>query len=274
MTKQKSPDLKTTAVKYYLTNKNATYETTCKIFDCSLRSLKRWIQKYIDTKNLERKKRIEGSYKVLTEHVKFIREELKNNPDMIIKDLHLKLLDKFPKSPLNRQYIHKIIRDNNITRKRAVFSHFPVLFRGKPRDKKKEMAEFFEVINKYELDDIISIDETSIKPGMFLKYCRGKLGQRCEIKTDTNEIYKKYSLIVAISNKQCLGYKIYDEGSVNAERFEEFLQSITKDRQNKLFVLDNAQIHKRPNVKDIIKNSKNNIVYTLIFFYRIELLIL
>ncbi len=189
---------------------------------------------------------------------------------MIIKDLHIKLLDKFPKYPINRQYIHKIIRDNNITRKRAVFLHFPVLFRGKPRDKKKEMKEFFDVIEKYELDEIICIDETSIKPGIFLSYCRGKLVQRCEIKTDTNEIYKKYSLIVAINNKECLGYKIYDEGAVNAERFEEFLQSIVRDKQNKLIVLDNAQIHKRPNVKEIIKNSKNNLVYTLPYSPRLN----
>ena len=39
---------------------------------------------------------------------------------MIIKDLHIKLNDKFPDNILNRQYIHEIIRDNNITRKVAV----------------------------------------------------------------------------------------------------------------------------------------------------------
>jgi hypothetical protein len=45
----------------------------------------------------------------------------------------------------------------------AVHSHFPVLFRGQPRDKVAETKRFFDVINEYELKDIISIDETSIR---------------------------------------------------------------------------------------------------------------
>ena len=112
---------------------------------------------------MKRKDRVGGAYKVTTEQVRFIKRQLKKTPDMIIKDLHIKLNDKFPDNILNRQYIHEIIRDNNITRKRAVHSHFPVLFRGQPRDKVAETKRFFDVINEYELKDIISIDETSIK---------------------------------------------------------------------------------------------------------------
>lgn len=235
-----------------------------------MRILKRWVQIYDETENLKRKEREGGAYKVTTEQVRFIKRELKKTPDMFIKDLHIKLSDKFPNNTLNRQYIHEIIRDNNITRKRAVHSHFPVLFRGQPRDKVAEMKRFFDVINQFELKDIISIDETSMKPGMLLGYCRGDLGRRCIIKTDSNEIYKKYSLIVAICNKTCISHKVYDEGAVNADRFEEFLQRVCERYTNKLFVLDNAQIHKRPNVKKIIRDSGNEVVYTLPYSPRLN----
>lgn len=268
--KQHTEDYKLAAVRYYINNEDATYQSTCNIFDCSLRSLKRWVQIYDETENLKRKEREGGAYKVTTEQVRFVKRELKKTPDMFIKDLHIKLTDKFPNNTLNRQYIHEIIRDNNITRKRAVHSHFPVLFRGQPRDKAAEMKRFFDVINEFELKDIISIDETSIKPGMLLGYCRGDLGKRCIIKTDSNEIYKKYSLIVAISNKKCISHKVYDEGAVNADRFEEFLQRVCDRYTNKLFVLDNAQIHKRPNVKKIIRDSGNEVVYTLPYSPRLN----
>lgn len=155
--KQHTEDYKLAAVRYYINNEDATYQSTCNIFDCSLRSLKRWVQIYDETENLKRKEREGGAYKVTTEQVRFIERELKKTPDMFIKDLHIKLSDKFPNNTLNRQYIHEIIRDNNITRKRAVHSHFPVLFRGQLRDKAAEMKRFFDVINEFELKDIISI---------------------------------------------------------------------------------------------------------------------
>jgi transposase len=189
---------------------------------------------------------------------------------MTVRQLYVKLLDKFPENILNRQYIHEIIRDNNITRKRATFIHFPKTFRGEPRDHMKELDTFFNAIKNYNLNDIISIDETAIRPGMSFNYCRSSLGRMCTIKTDSNEIFRKYSLIVAISNNKCLGYHIYDQGAVNADRFEEFIGSVANRYSNKLFILDNAQIHKRPRVKEILRNTGNNVVYTLPYSPRLN----
>ena len=57
MSKQFSSDLKMKAVKYY--HKVDNYSKVCKIFECSERSLKRWVEKYEINKTLERKKREE-----------------------------------------------------------------------------------------------------------------------------------------------------------------------------------------------------------------------
>jgi len=49
-----SEDYKITAVRYYLNNETS-YAETCRIFNCSERSLKRWIDRYNTDKILIRK---------------------------------------------------------------------------------------------------------------------------------------------------------------------------------------------------------------------------
>ena len=93
MSKQFSSDLKMKAVKYY--HKVDNYSKVCKIFECSERSLKRWVEKYEINKTLERKKREEGSYKIKKEHIQFIKETLKNNNDIHIKVFYELLKNKF-----------------------------------------------------------------------------------------------------------------------------------------------------------------------------------
>jgi transposase len=75
ITKQASSDLKIKAIKYYYKVNN--YSLVCKIFECSERSLKRWIERYKQNKSVERKSRKLGSYKIKKEHIKFIKDTLK-----------------------------------------------------------------------------------------------------------------------------------------------------------------------------------------------------
>ena len=53
----KSEDYKLAAVRYYLTNKEITRKIICNIFNCSIRSLDRWIALYKDKENLKNKLR-------------------------------------------------------------------------------------------------------------------------------------------------------------------------------------------------------------------------
>ena len=48
----KHEDLKLTTVRYYLDN-DTTYAETCRIFNCSERSLKRWINRFQDEDELK-----------------------------------------------------------------------------------------------------------------------------------------------------------------------------------------------------------------------------
>ena len=117
---------------------------------------------------------------------------------------------------------------------------------------------------------IISIDETSVSTSLTHNYCRAFLGDRCIKKTTNNEVFKKYSLVVAINNKKCISSELYQNGAVNAERFNEFLKKICSKVKGKLFVLDNGQIHKKESTKQIIKESGNYLVYTCPYHPRLN----
>ena len=268
MVKQSSTDLKLKAVKYY--KKVNNYTKVCNIFECSERSLKRWVERYNQNENVERKNRKQGSYKVKKEHIKFIKDTLKKNNIIHMKQLHQLIINKYPTLKISRQYLSDIIRDNNITRKRATFTHFPKTYKGQIRNEKQELKDFFEVIKQYKLDDIISIDETSISTSLSFNYCRNSLGKRCIIKSNNNFKFKKFSLLVAIDNKKCISYKLYDNGSVNGNRFNEFLKDLCSNIKNKLIILDNGKIHKTEETKNIIKNSGNYLLYTCPYHPRLN----
>jgi len=268
MVKQSSTDLKLKAVKYYKQVNN--YTKVCNIFECSERSLKRWVERYNQNENVDRKNRKQGSYKVKKEHIKFIKDTLKKNNIIHMKQLHQLIINKYPTLKISRQYLSDIIRDNNITRKRATFAHFPKTYRGQIRNENQELKDFFKVIKKYKLDDIISIDESSVSTSLSINYCRNSLGKRCIIKSDNNFVFQKFSLLVAIDNKKCISYKLYDKGSVNGERFNEFLKDICKNVKNKLIILDNGKIHKTEETKNIIKNSGNFLLYTCPYHPRLN----
>jgi len=266
--KQSSTDLKLKAVKYY--KKVNNYTKVCNIFECSERSLKRWVERYNQNENVERKNRKQGSYKVKKEHIKFIKDTLTKNNIIHMKQLQQLISNKYSTLKISRQYLSDIIRNNNITRKRATFSHFPKTYRGQIRNEKQELKDFFEVIKKYKLDDIISIDESSVSTSLSFNYCRNFLGKRCIIKTDNNFVFQKFSLLVAIDNTKCISYKLYDKGSVNGERFNEFLKDVCKNVKNKLIILDNGKIHKTEETKNIIKNSGNFLLYTCPYHPRLN----
>ena len=81
MAKYRSEDYKISAVKYYLRSKT-TYANTCRIFKCSERSLKRWIERYKNKNNIKRLNRNVISYKITKNQVKYAIKKLKKNEQL------------------------------------------------------------------------------------------------------------------------------------------------------------------------------------------------
>jgi hypothetical protein len=57
-----------------------------------------------------------------------------------------------------------------------------------------------------------------------LEYSRCQLGQKCIVKTDDNYVFRKFTLLVAISNSVCAGSKLYQQGGMTKEKFVDFLK--------------------------------------------------
>merc|ERR1712060_107598 len=89
-----------------------------------------------------------------------------------------------------------------------------------------------------------------------------KIGTRYIIKTNNQEIFKKYTGIFAMESSKIVGYQIFKKGGINSDRSLEFLQKNFKDIRSKIIILDNASSHKSAKVKDFI-TKHNFLLYTI-----------
>lgn len=98
---------------------------------------------------------------------------------------------------------------------------------------------------------------------MTRKQCYEYIGKRCVVKTESQEAFKKYTGIFAISTKGVEGYTIYSKGGIDSERLMNFLENnITNIYKNKVIILDNASSHKNYEVKNLI-NKDNHLLYSV-----------
>ncbi len=93
-------------------------------------------------------------------------------------------------------------------------------------------------------------------------YCRAKIGARCTRITKSQEVFKKYTGIFAISTNGCLGWEVYPEGGITSSRMVEFYEKHLSQFKNKLIIMDNASSHRNPVVKSVI-NKKNTLLLSV-----------
>ena len=98
------------------------------------------------------------------------------------------------------------------------------------------------------------MDETSIQLGLVPDYSRCELGKRCVSKSNNNNVFKKYTLLSAISSTGIVGYKLYEQGGMTTQRFIEFLDE---------FIVDNAGAHRNEDVRRTINESRNELLYAI-----------
>ena len=223
MPHQKSSDYKESAVQYYLVE-DKSQEEVCRIFQCSRRSLMRWVKQYKNKGNVERQNRTPIAYKIKREHIRFIKDEIYKNKTITMEDLLFLLKKKYPSLSLSRYHLNRVVNDNNITLKLTRIRHEPTHRWGKEININEKLREFYDEIKKYNIEDIICIDETSIKSLQKRNHCYSQRGKRCVIKTQSQDVFKKYTGIFAISVNGVEGWDLYEKGGINTERLVEFLQ--------------------------------------------------
>ncbi len=259
----KSEDYKISAVKYYLNNKD-NIRKTCKIFDCKKSTLQRWIQRYNTSKNLTRRNRKPVSYKITKPQVKTALELLKQNEQLTMNELEFDMKKKYPTFNITPQHLGQVIRDNNKTRKRTRHEHFPKERYKKPIEKQTELNKFYNRVKQFHMNKIICLDETSVGSALKPTYSRCELGKRCVIKTSNQFVFRKFTLLVAISNSKCVGKELYEKGGMTKERLLEFLEKyVFSNYKDHLIILDNAGSHNNELIKNAITKSGNHYLFTV-----------
>lgn len=126
----------------------------------------------------------------------------------------------------------------------------------KKRKINKLIKKFKRNINSTSGDNIISIDETSIDTHITNNYAWSQKGTR--IYKINNNTRLRYTLILAVSNKEIIHYKLI-RNSANKDIFLQFIKELNQkiNIKNKSLLLDNAVIHHAKIVKQYIQNNKN-----------------
>jgi len=260
--KHKSEDYKISAVEYYLVE-DKSQEEVCKIFKCSPRSLMRWVEKYDNDGEIKRYNKKPVAYKITKDQVKYALKEINKNKTITMDDLLSKIKSNYPSFDLSSRQLSRVVKDNNITLKITKIRHEPIKRFGKDIDINSKIKEFYDEVKKYKLDDIICIDETSIKSLQKRNHCYNEIGKRCVIKTQSQEVFKKYTGIFAISTNGVLGWELYEKSGINTDRLYDFLETyITNKYKNKLIILDNASSHRSDKIKELV-NKNNKILYSV-----------
>jgi transposase len=258
----KSEDYKLTAVKHYLVE-DKTQEEVCQIFQCSRRSLMRWINQYKKDGNVERQNRTPIAYKVKRDHIRFIKEEIHKNKTVTMEDLLFLLKRKYPSMTLSRTHLGQVVNDNNITLKLTRIHHEPITRWRKDININEELKRFYDEIQKHKIEDIICIDESSIKSLQKRNHCYSQRGKRCVIKTQSQDVFKKYTGVFAISVNGVEGWDLYEKGGMTTDRMVEFLEKfVTGKYKNKVVILDNASVHKNDTIRALV-NKHNKILYSV-----------
>jgi hypothetical protein len=199
------------------------------------------------------------SYKVKQVHVKYILEKIKVNKTITMDDLLIEVKEKFKDLDITSRHLSRIIKYNNISLKLTHIRHEP----NKRFCKDKNIKDFYKEVKKYNIDDIICIDETSINALQNRYHCYNNIGKRCVIKTESQEVFKKYTGIFAISSKGIEGWELYEKGGINVDRLCNFLEeNITSKYKNKLIIIDNASSHRHERIKKLV-NKNNNLLYSV-----------
>jgi len=171
---------------------------------------------------------------------------------------------KYPTFDITPQHLGQVIRDNNRTRKRTRHEHFPKERYKKPIEKQTELNKFYNRVKQFPMNKIICLDETSVGSALKPTYSRCELGRRCVIKTSNQFVFRKFTLLVAISNSKCVGKELYEKGGMTKERLLEFLEKYVFSKyKDHLIILDNAGSHNNELIKNAIIKSGNHYLFAV-----------
>lgn len=244
-------------VKYYKNHRNKHIQNILTTYNISNGSLYNWIHLANDGM-LHNKKSIKRKEKLTANMKCFIQEYVLSKPSFNYKILLQKIYEKY-QTKISKTLLYDTLKKLNLTRKKIRMRYIIKNEIKHNRDKKT----FFKQIQKTDMKNIVSIDESSFDNQLAATYGWAERGIRINKKKHIKKIMR-YSLICAISYKKIIYSKLII-GSVNAISYKIFIEELLIKLNNKKFCLlmDNAPIHHAKIVKDLIATYENKVIYNV-----------
>jgi transposase len=228
-----------------------------KISNIHINSIYNWIK---NTNVVEIKRKDYKNKKITNTIEQYIIYKIKTNPIISAKTLKNNIKTEFNIS-LSISSIYYVIKNNNITYKKLNIKTNP----HNNITQKEQLKYMDSIIKSVGNDNIISIDETSIELSSKPSKGWSKKGEKCNIDINKAKINnKRYTVVMAISNKEILDFSIVEKG-MKGSGFLNFIKKLKrKDVKNdKTYLMDNAVIHKTKLFYNYAKEEKINVLYNV-----------
>lgn len=257
-----SEDLKIRAIK--LCEQFKSYRYVGKLISVGKSTLQRWVaennkknncnDKIENSNNLDNESNINLVNTIEDTIERTIENYLNKNKFITIKKIQLKLKKKFKKK-FTLSFIYDIIKN---TLKYSYKKISKKLFNKSKKKLNTQQNKFIKDIKQISTDNIICIDETYIHSNYCSNYGWSKKGEPLTHYIKSNPI--KYSIIMAISKKEIISYKII-KGNANSKIFFDFINELNNLYTNHYFLMDNVNFHKSKFIQQLLSVSTNKLLY-------------
>jgi len=186
--------------------------------------------------------------------------EFNDNTVINIKTIKQYILKNFNVS-LSISSIYYVIKNNNFTYKKTHVITNPNTIEVQI----KQLKTVYNIIEQLNQDNIVSIDETSIVTSQQPSHGWSKKGKKCTVhNSGTKIINKRYTTVMAITNKKILNFATVDKG-LKTDNFLKFIKKIHRsDKENKYtYLMDNASIHRTKKFMKYARENKLHILYNV-----------
>jgi transposase len=199
-----------------------------------------------------------NNYKITTDIENFIIKYINFFNTKTAKEIIEKIYIKYGVK-ISKSSIYIIMKKNNLSYKRTKIITNPY----SKNEQIEQIKKVKNTLNNVNINNVISIDETSIELNTKPYYGWSSKGKECLIINNGSKIInKRYSLLVATSNKKIIDFSIIEK-TFKKEKFINFMKKLNKKdiKNEKTYLMDNAIIHKTKDFYNYLKEKNMHILY-------------
>ena len=241
-----------------LHRENHTLLETARVFSKTPKTIVSWCKKYKETGSLKKSPQ-GGKTHCIVDDVgeKFILKTVEEENDLTLRKIQQKYLERFG-ILIGISTVDYYLRKNNITlKKKSLFD-----------PKKKELAiqekreEFIEKLKTIPEKDRCFLDETGSCLNMTRRVARSPRNEKALSECPTSQ--GQHLTTLGIMSEEEMLFEYTFEGFLKKDRFIELLKNdiipLFKNT-SKYLILDNAPVHKSPDVIKLLEDHKINYLF-------------